>query len=152
MDPEFGLDLDAIFHVIDDADVFVVRFNAIEQRLLVDSRVDDSGMPFIAMVPPARSAEERYRYLRQHRPDLPLPDQITVIRWPRALIVMRELGVWERIEQRLSDVGGEAVIEDTERVFREGRSLERADMFAAITGGEGYETIWERESPDAEPS
>jgi len=104
------------------------------------------------MVPPARSAEERYRYLRQHRPDLPLPDQITVIRWPRALIVMRELGVWERIEQRLSDVGGEAVIEDTERVFREGRSLERADMFAAITGGEGYETIWERESPDAEPS
>ena len=33
MDPEFGLDLDAIFNMIGEADVFVVRFAAIEQRL-----------------------------------------------------------------------------------------------------------------------
>ncbi len=149
MDREFGLDLDAIFQVIDEADVFVVRFSAIEQRLLVDSRVDEDGKPYIAMVPPARSAEDRYRYLRQQRPDLPLPEQITVIRWPRAMIAMRELGVWERIEQRLSDAGGERAIADTDRVFREGRRLERADILAAIKGGEGYETIWERE-PAAE--
>jgi hypothetical protein len=148
MDPEFGLDLDAIFQVIEEADVFVVRFSAIEQRLLVDSRLDDEGMPFIAMVPPARSAEERYRYLRQHRPDLPLPEQITVIRWPRAMVAMRDLGVWERIEQRFSAVAGDAAVQATARVFREGRRLERADVVAAIKGGEGYETIWEREPED----
>ena len=149
MDPESGLDLDAIFQVIDEADVFVVRFAAIEHRLLVDSRADEDGMPYIAMVPPARSAEERYRYLRQHRPDLPLPEQITVIRWPRPLVAMRELGVWERIERRLSDAGGDSVIEESDRAFQEGRRLERADIFAAIKGGEGYETIWEREPSDA---
>lgn len=148
MDPEFGLDLDAIFQVIDEADVFVVRFSAIEQRLLVDSRLDEDGLPFIAMVPPARSAEERYRYLRQHRPDLPLPEQITVIRWPRAMAAMRDLGVWERIEQRFSTVGGDAAVEAAARVFREGRRLERADIVAAIRGGEGYETVWEREPSD----
>ena len=149
MDPEFGLDLDAIFNMIGEADVFVVRFAAIEQRLLVDARVDEEGMPYIAMVPPARSAEERYRYLRQLRPDLPLPEQITVIRWPRGIVAMRELGVWERIEQRLTDAGGDAAIEKTDHAFREGRRLERADLFAAIKGGEGYETIWEREPSDA---
>ncbi len=148
MDPDFGLDLDAIFEVIDEADVFVVRFSAIEQRLLVDSRTDDEGMPYIAMVPPARSAEERYRYLRRQRPDVPLPEQITVIRWPRPMAAMRELGVWDRIEQRLSDVAGEAAIEQADGVFREGRRLERADVVAAIRGGEGYETIWEREPSD----
>ena len=45
--------------------------------------------------------------------------------------------------------GGDSVIEESDRAFQEGRRLERADIFAAIKGGEGYETIWEREPSDA---
>ncbi len=144
MDADHGLDLEAIFHVIDDAPVFVVRFSLIEQRMLVDARPGADAQPFIEIVPPVSSAAERYRYLQKVRPEVPLPEQITVFFWPRAMQVMRDLGVCARIEARLDRVGGEAAIARSRRVFREAERLERADVFAAIRGGEGYETVWER--------
>jgi hypothetical protein len=145
MDADFGIDLDAIFRVVEQADVFVVRFGLIDQRLLVDTRPNDQGLPFIRVVPPANSAEERYRYLQRERPGLPLPDQITVFQWPRGIETMKELGVWERIEQRLVGIGGEPAGVQAERAFADARRLERADLYAAIRGGEGYETIWQRD-------
>jgi hypothetical protein len=34
------------------------------------------------------------------------------------------------------------------RAFAEAQRFERSDLLAAIRGGEGYETIWEREHDD----
>ncbi|MBM4411101.1 MAG: hypothetical protein FJ037_07235 [Chloroflexi bacterium] len=144
MDADRGLDLEAIFRVIDEAPVFVVRFSLIEQRLLVDARPGADGQPFIEIVPPVSGAAERYRYLQKVRPEVPLPEQITVFFWPRALQVMRDLGVCTRIEARVARVGGDTAVERARRVFREAERLERADVVAAIRGGEGYETVWER--------
>ena len=147
MDADHGLDLDAIFRVIDDAPVFVIRFSLIEQRLLVDTRPGSDGQPLVEIVPPVTSAAERYRYLQKARPEVALPEQITVFFWPRALQVMRDLGVCQRIEARVEREGGEAAISRARRVFREAERLERADVVAAIRGGEGYETVWERPRP-----
>jgi len=138
------IDIEAIRRVVAEAEVFVVRFAMIEQRLLVDTRPDTDGRPYISMVPPVSSAEERYRFLRQERPDVPLPSQITVFQWPRPIAVMREIGVWRFIEDRVVEVGGDASRRDADAAFRDGQRLERADVIAAIRGGEGYETIWER--------
>ena len=138
------IDIEAIRRVIEEADVFVVRFAMIEQRMLVDTRPDGDGRPYISMVPPVTSAEERYRYLRLQRPDVTPPDQITVFHWPRPIAVMRELGVWTFIEDRVGAIGGESSRRAANAAFREGQRLERADLLAAIRGGEGYETIWER--------
>ena len=142
---DHGLDIEAIIRVIEEADVFVVRFGLIDQRLLVDTRADDEGRPYIRVVPPVGSAEERYRFLRRERPGLPLPEQITVFHWPHAAQAMKDLGVWEHIERRLSVIGGEQSEVDAARAFSEARRLERADVLAAIHGGEGYETLWERD-------
>lgn len=138
------IDIEAIRRVVAEAEVFVVRFAMIEQRLLVDPRPDSEGRPYISMVPPVSSAEERYRFLREQRPDVPLPAQITVFQWPRPIAVMREIGVWRFIEDRVVAVGGDASKRDADAAFRDGQRLERADTIAAIRGGEGYETIWER--------
>ena len=139
------IDLDAIRRVIEQADVFVVRFALIDQRLLVDARPDAQGRPYISIVPPVSSAEERYRFLQRQRPGMPLPEQITVFQWPRPIAVLRDLGVWRYIEERMSAVGGDAALQAARRAFSDGQRLERADMLAAIRGGEGYETLWERE-------
>lgn len=138
------IDIEAIRRVIEESAVFVVRFAMMEQRLLVDTRLDGQGRPYISMVPPVTSAEERYRFLRKERPDVPPPDQITVFQWPRPIAVMRELGVWTFIEDRVASLGGDAMRQRAIAAFREGQRLERADILAAIKGGEGYETIWER--------
>ena len=47
MDADYDINLAALQEVIDTADVFVIRFDRIEQRLLVDARQNDSGEVFI---------------------------------------------------------------------------------------------------------
>ncbi len=148
MDADFGIDLDAIRQVIDDTDVFVIRFGQIDQRLLVDTRQDDEGSPFIKVVPPVTSAEERYRYLRKARPGMDLPEQITVFQWPQSVKLLKTVGLWKRIEERFFDLGGLPAVEEVSVAFSDATKLERSDLLAAIKGGEGYETLWEREPED----
>lgn len=144
MDHDFGVDLEEIGRVIEDADVFIVRFGKIESRLLVDARTAPGDPPRIEVVPPVSSASERYRYLQQSRPGLPLPEHITVFTWPRPVDVMRECGVWQRITERMTALGGDRLADACRRAFREIEYRERAELAAAILGGEGFETIWER--------
>jgi hypothetical protein len=145
-DPEpEGIDIPAIRHVLETADVFVVRFGLVEHRLMVDSRLDAQGRPYVKIVPPVSSPDERIRFLQRERPGLPTPDQIIVFQWPRSITVLKDLGLWEAIETRMLAIAGEAGVEQVQAAYREGRRLERADTLALIRGGEGYETLWERE-------
>ena len=139
-----GLDIDEMGNVIDEAGVLVIRFHVISQRLLVDARITDDEPPLIRLVAPVSSAEERYRYLQKLRPGLPLPEQITVLSWPRYVEVMRDAGLWQRLEQRLTDLGGDELASRCREVFEEVRSAERAEVVSAILGSEGYESLWER--------
>ena len=104
-----GLDIDEMGRVIDEAGVLIIRFHVIPQRLLVDARESAEDSPQLRLVPPVSSAEERYRYLQKLRPGVPLPDQITVLSWPRYVEVMREAGLWQRLEQRMFELGGAAL-------------------------------------------
>lgn len=139
-----GLDIEEMGRVIDEAGVLLVRFHVIPQRLLVDAREHAGEGPLIRLVPPVASAEERYRYLQKLRPDVPLPEQITVLSWPRYIEVMREAGLWQRLEQRMFELGGAPLARRCGEVFEEVRSAERAEVVTAILGGEGYESLWER--------
>lgn len=142
-EPDFGVDIEEIGRVIDEADVVVVRFQVIAQRLLLDLRGRPGDPPLVRLVSPVNSAEERYRYLQRERPAMPLPDHITVVGWPRYIQVMQDTGLWQRIATRVGHEGG-----DAERLcadaFCEVRAAERAEVAAAIRGGEGYEALWER--------
>jgi len=139
-----GVDMEAIRRVIATADVFIVRFALLEHRLMVDSRLDSEGRPFVKMVPPVTSAEERYRYLQRERPGMPPPEQITVFQWPRSIRTLREAGLWAAIEERLVVIGGDAALALGQTAYRDALRLEDADKRAMILGGEGYETVWER--------
>jgi len=144
-DPEpEGIDIDAIRQVVQTAEVFVVRFALQEHRLMVDSRPDAEGRPYIQIVPPVSSPEERYRFLQRERPGLAPPGQITVFQWPRSITVLRDSGIWVALEDRLLAIGGEVALDAARAAYREGRRLERADTVALIRGGEGYETLWQR--------
>ena len=106
MDPDFGLDLDEIRRVVDEAEVFIIRLTRTERRVLIDARAAADDPPLIRLVPRVSSAAERYRHLQQLRPRMELPEQITVFTWPRQAQTMRDLGVWQRITERLVGLGG----------------------------------------------
>ena len=144
MSDDYGVDLDEILRVIERAAVLIVRFEVLEQRLLVDFRADGSDGPIITLVDRVNSAEERFRHLKSLRPRMPLPERILSFPWPRAVAAFDEAGVWDRIAERLRGLGVEEdALERTHRGLHEG---EAAVTLAAIRGGEGFRTIWERGS------
>jgi hypothetical protein len=146
MENNFGLDLEDIFSVIDTAEVILIRLQLVEQRILIDTRRNSVEGPMIALVPRAGSAEERFRSLKRMRPRFPVPDRIMSFQWPRQAGSLKTSGVWDRIVQRLSPDTPDEVAQRCEEVFQELLRLERQETIAAIRGGEGYETVWERRS------
>ena len=141
---DYGVDLDEIGGVIERAEVLVVRFQVVQRRILVDFRTSADAGPLARAVAPASSAEERFRSLKALRPSLPLPERIMSFLWPRSVGAMADAGVLDRIRDRLlridADVGGEL-----DAAFGELLGEEHATLVAAIRGGEGFQTLWERE-------
>ena len=148
MTDDYGVDLDEILRVIDRAAVLIVRFDVLEPRLLVDFRANPPDTPIIQLVDRVSSAEERFRHLKSLRPRLPLPERIMSFPWPRAIAAFDESGIWEKIEVRLISLGADP--DHVTRIQQQLHDGERAVTIAAITGGEGFRTIWERSQGPAE--
>jgi hypothetical protein len=141
---DYGVDVNEIGKVIDSADVIVVRFAILDERLLIDNRTNEQDGPLIAVVPRAGSVEERFKSLKKLRPRFPLPEKITSFMWPRHFDTFRDCGLCTRIEERLIGLGGENMAENCRQAFEHLHRTERAEVVSAIKGGDGYETIWQR--------
>ena len=141
---DYGVDLDEIGRVITRAEVLVVRFQVVHRRLLIDFRTTANAGPLVCAVAPASSAEERFRTLKSLRPGFPLPERIMSFLWPRGVGAMADAGVLDRIRDRLLGIDN-AMGEDLDGAFGELLEEERATLIAAIRGGEGFQTLWERE-------
>jgi hypothetical protein len=141
MDTEYHLDYDAIIKTVRQAEVIAFRFVTVPMRLLIDNRFSDADAPMVKLVPPAASAEERFKSLKVLRPRFRLPQKISAIWWPRYINGLVESGVWDAISCRITDNGYSAAAAECDELLRELRRMERAEMVNAI-GGEGYRTLW----------
>jgi len=142
---EYGVDLDEIGRVIDTADVLIVRFQAVEARLLLDFRTTSSDGPLIKVVPRTGSVEERFRSLKKLRPAFALPERILSFLWPRGVSALEESGVLGRLERRLEELGGAQAQAACAEVYLALRREESSVLAAAIRGGDGFQTLWERD-------
>lgn len=141
---DYGLDMDEVTKVIDSAEVLIVRFAILDKRLLIDTRTSEQEGPLMAIVPKAGSVEERFKSLKKLRPRFPLPDKIMSFMWPRHMETFRNSGLWEKIESRMVSLGGDCMAGRCEEIFGELAHEERSEVMAAIRGGEGYQSLWER--------
>ncbi|MHB8575783.1 MAG: hypothetical protein ACYDCQ_10695 [Dehalococcoidia bacterium] len=144
MEQDFGLDLEEVGRVIDTADVIIVRFKILESRLLIDARHSDVDPPLVKLVPKASSVEDRFRSLKQLRPRFPLPDRIMSFEWPKHVSMLEDVGIWQRLEARLRGGGGDRAAEAARAIYNELVNAERKEEVAAIRGGDGYQTLWEK--------
>jgi hypothetical protein len=64
--------------------------------------------------------------------------------WPRHFDTFRDCGLCRRIEERLVSLGGEDMADSCRQAFEHLHQTEQAEVVNAITGGEGYQTIWQR--------
>ncbi len=145
MTDEFGVDLDEVFHIIDVAEVIVMRFHLIEPRLLVDFRTKPGVLPFLRVVPRAQSVEDRFRSIKRLRPQFPFPDKVMSVHWPRSVPVLLASGVWQRLVDRISALGDDETTETCGRIMDELLASERREVAGAIRGADHYQTLWERQ-------
>jgi hypothetical protein len=148
---DYGIDLDEVRRVIDSAEVLVVRFAVTDRRLLIDTRTNDTEGAMIKVVPPVTSAEERFKALKIMRPRFRSPQRILTFHWPRHARALVESGLWENIKRRITDSSNGAAAAQCDEALRDLLAAERAVEIAAITGAEGFKTIWgERGEGDAD--
>lgn len=145
MNDDYGVDLDEVYKVIEAADVLVVRFQIILQRLLVDFRTKPGIGPFAAVVPRAESVEDRFRAIKRLRPEFGFPEKVMSFAWPRSVPVLVSSGVWERIANRLVSLGGSEGEAVARAVLRDLQSEEKSEVASAIRGADTYQTLWERQ-------
>lgn len=145
MDNDFGINLAEVAALIREADVLVVRFPLVDQRLLLDARTGDGDAARLLLAPRVRSLDERFRQLRQMRPDAPLPDTIRFIPWPKRVRSFRDAGLWDVLMERLETAGVDQPRSHYRELLDGLLLLEEAEIRNAITG-EGYRTIWPRQA------
>ncbi len=143
LDNEYPVDLSEIKHVIETADVMLIRFPIFDKRLLFDARYDDAEGPLLKLVPRAGSAAERFQSLKKLRPRFPLPKNIISFTWPRHINSLEVDGVWQAIRDRVYRSGFAEAGEDCQQTFDTLLQEEQHLIVSAITG-EGFETLWQR--------
>ncbi|MBI4306361.1 MAG: hypothetical protein HY678_08580 [Chloroflexi bacterium] len=146
MNADYGLDLAAVMHHVQNAKIFSIFFPALRKALVVDMRQGAEEGPMIRVLPMARSPHERLRGLKRLRPHLPRATEIVAIPWPIYVENLVRSGVWDKMATRIADSGYEDAVRSLNSSLQELRRLERQEL-AALIRGDQYETIWSKDEP-----
>ncbi len=149
MDADYGVNVEEIKRTLDASEVSSLYFPFLGKTLLIDLRSNERAGPFIAVVPQVASGEERLRSLRRLRPGFPRPKRLSLIPWPKFVTSLAPLGVWDHVLKLCAEFGNPDLIRTCEKCLDELKEFEREALQGAISGGEGFETLWERDHPDA---
>ena len=145
---DYGVDLEEISRIIREAEVLVVQFQVINKRLLLDFRTSSVDGPFVKVVEPAGTTEERFRSIRILRPTFSSPKRILTILWPRSMASLKSSGVLESIDERIIEISIETNTDMIQEAFNQLVKEEAATINAAIKGAEGFQTLWEKKRLD----
>ena len=137
------VDFDEITNLVNTADVFTVAFANFPERLIVDTRSNETETPMVQVVEPARSARDRMNWLHRRRPSLGTPETFSFFAWPHSPGFMVQSGIWDRIRNRVAD-GGEHVDVQCDLALKALLNLDRDATFAVLRG-EHCLTLWPRQ-------
>ena len=137
-----GFDLEETLRALREADVVVIGFGWLSERLLIDGRSNESAGPYVRVVEPVRSPQDRVRQLRKLRPGFGDPESFVFFPWAGRVDSFVTAGLFERILDRCA--GDQTASDDARAALRRLFELDREDIRQAIAGGEKYHTLYER--------
>lgn len=144
-DNGLAVDFEQMAAAVDDGDVLVVGFEMTSKRLVIDLRADDHSPPLVEVVEPLANAQERNEWLSERRPGVPLPERFIFFVWPHSVELLGESPLFSRSQERMEREQGVDLTEDIADVRRDLARRERDDTQRALSGGEGYQTLWSRD-------
>ena len=132
------VDVEQVREAVAAADVLVVGFRAFAERLLIDSRTNESAGPLVRVVEPLGGVTERMHWLGRHRPQFGLPQRFTFFVWPHSVDFLEASGVAQMFRDAVVVGGGG---EQVDAALHELRALERGARRAAVAGDQ-WRTLW----------
>lgn len=125
------------------AEVMSVFFVRVGRSLILDFRTADGVPPAVLLDGMVSSPHERLRSFERIRPELPLPERLTLVPWTAAVRHFDEEGLLGAMLARCEREGGEELRGSGESGFRSLRRLEQRYLRDLIRGV-GMRTIWQR--------
>jgi hypothetical protein len=138
------VDFAEVTRVIETAEVFVVGFSNIPQRLIVDTRSNASETPLVQVVEPSSGARQRIAWLKRRRPTLGEPESFMFFPWPHSAGFMQETGIWDQIVRRVVGDYDPPVRVQCELAIAKLQQLEH-DAMQAVLRGDNCLTLWPRD-------
>ena len=125
------------------AEVMSVFFLRVGQSLILDMRHHGDEGPLVLLDDMVATPSDRLLSFRRLRPELPLPERLTLAPWPGAVTSLAESGILDAIIERCRLEGGEQLVDQIQELYRELRIIERSQL-RDLVRGIGMKTLWQR--------
>jgi hypothetical protein len=129
-----------------DAIVMSIFFVRVGSSLILDLRTAGGIPPAVFVDGMSPTPRDRLLSFRHLRPQLPIPDEITLAPWAERVRDFESEGVLDRLLQRCDEVGGRELSAMARTAYLKMLAEERK-ILRDMVNGAGMETIWERPSP-----
>lgn len=144
-----GTEIKEVLQSIAHAEVITIYFPSFRKTLLFDARTNEKDGPMVTVVDMVTSSDERFRSLKRLRPRFGRPESLVLIPWPRSIESLTRLGVLSGIIERCKSLGDASADETCQNAYKTLLELEHTEKIKAVLG-EGYETLWQRDTGAAE--
>jgi hypothetical protein len=126
-----------------NAEVMSVFFVRVGQSLILDFREEDGVPPAVLVDDMVSTPQERLSSFAWLRPDLPLPETLTLAPWTGPVRDFAFEGLVTTMLERCEAEGGQSLQADAARAYR--RLAKREQKFLQdLVRGVGMRTIWKR--------
>ena len=125
------------------AEVMSVFFVRVGRSLILDLRQEGSVGPAAMLDDIVSTPEARLQSFRRLRPELPLPERLTLAPWTNAVRDFARHGLLTALLDRCSLEGGEELHATAAKAFRQLEKLEQKYL-RDLVRGVGMTTIWQR--------
>ncbi len=129
-----------------DAFVMSIFFIRLGSTIILDFRSAEGVNPAIMVDGMAATPRERLLSFRRLRPELPVPEEITLAPWAERVREFERAGVLKRLLERCDELGGVELMQQARSGYLK-LLAEENTILRDMVSGIGMETIWERPSP-----
>lgn len=129
-----------------DAVVMSIFFIRLGSTMILDFRIAEGVNPAVMVDGMTATPKERLLSFRRLRPELSIPEEITLAPWAERVREFEQSGVLERLLERCDEVGGAELMQQARAGYLQ-LLAEEKKILRDMVSGIGMETIWERPSP-----
>jgi len=145
MDNVYRWNFRTVLRNMHEAQVISLFLPYLGKALIVDLRHTESEGPVITTDGLVSGPQERLEHLRQLRPHLELPSNITLAPWLGPVRTLESSGALAEVAGRLERLGYEDAKADLDRAYQELLALERREIVGLIRGdAERTKTLYQR--------